>query len=336
MLSLTKNSKVFMNIDEEKNYKDDIGSLHALGISNETALISTKNCAALHYLFNVKQSNPAFMPAKKEIKRLLDLGLIRLVYQKTNNLGTLLYAIPWEVTGSKSKGVTINAAAFFTDVEDFNENGKVIKYNIKDETKLVEVLNTAFIILRTSEEPEKINTDTSTKKAIMDLYAEMLLMVLSRQSTISADKATMKTIRYYINNFFSKTLLQIQIEEVFSQLSATVAGLNESEKMVADEKKRQSGYDDLAYADIDSFLLFLKTVYPNLGDLSVSNLIRKYNIFYNSSSVFAIDFLPYLAAMMVSGATGCVAIANNNFKKQFNHLIKINGVKLLNLYNRNN
>ena len=67
-------------------------------------------------------------------------------------------------------------------------------------------------------------------------------------------------------------------------MSATVAGINESEKMVADEKKRQSGYDDLAYADINSFLLFLKVIHPNLGDVSVSNLIRKYNIFFNSSS----------------------------------------------------
>ena len=334
MLSLSKDSKIFINIDEEKNFKEPMGALHALGVNDQNALITTANCDALHFMFNVKQSNPAYMPAKKEIKRLMDLGLIRLVYQKTNNLGTLLYAIPWELTGGKSSGVTINASAFFTDKEDFNEKGKVIRYSIKDETKLVEVLNTAFIVLRTAEEPERINTDTSVKKALMDLYAEMMLMVLSRQSTISADKASMKTIRYYINNFFSHAILKVQIEEVYTQLSATVAGLNESEKMVADEKKRQSGYNDLAYADINTFLLFLKVIHPNLGDVSVSNLIRKYNIFFNSSSVFAIDFLPYLAASMVSGATGCVALANNNFKKQFNHLIKINSVKMLNLYNR--
>ena len=44
MLSLSKDSKIFINIDEEKNFKEPMGALHALGVSDPNALITTANC----------------------------------------------------------------------------------------------------------------------------------------------------------------------------------------------------------------------------------------------------------------------------------------------------
>ena len=339
MLKIT-DSKVFQSINNtnvtNSSLLDGLTSLHSKGITDGKTLVTANTCDIMNYMFVVKDRvQPAKMPCKKEIKDLLNSNMIRLVYDKTNNLGKTAYGMPWALQGDHhgNVGVTINASAFFSSKQDFDGNGTVTSYTIENDNKLVEILNVAYTLIKTSDKFAKLNINAPVKRQLMDLYAEMMLFVLVKQSTISADKQVVKTIRYYINNFFSRALLKLDVEEVFSQFSATVAGLNDTEKLVADEKRRQSGIGGTAYDDIESFLGFLRTAYPNIGDLTISNLIRKYSVYFDSSAVLAIDYLPYLCALLVSGATDCSAIGNTTFKKQFSSIIKINSLKLLQMYN---
>jgi hypothetical protein len=132
---------------------------------------------------------------------------------------------------------------------------------------------------------------------------------------------------YYVNDKLDLSKLSFDIDHM------TVGFMNRAIERIGIDVNSSLTFIEESYDDIESFLGFLRTAYPNIGDLTISNLIRKYSVYFDSSAVLAIDYLPYLCALLVSGATDCSAIGNTTFKKQSSSIIKINSLKLLQMYN---
>lgn len=301
-------------IGSEGSLNAAIGTLHKKTLSDPKILITKTNCQQLDLLFKIKGAVSRYCPAKEEILECLDNGRIKLAFDPTSKLQTLIYAFPYEFTNGTSN-VTLNATHFFDAEEILNEVGTSYIYKVKNEEQLSEVLNVAFMILKCSGEHQKINVNANNKKVLMDLYAEMFINVLRGQSSIGSDITTLKQLRYYINNFFSKTLMRLDSEEIFSGLSAHQADISTTDKMLADQRKKMSKHPEDAYKGIKSFLEFLKEMYPALGDISTTNIINKYNLYYGPSAVLAIDYLPYLGGLFAASITKNIVIGTGGFRK---------------------
>lgn len=309
-------------ISSQGSLNNAISTLHKKTLNEPKIIITRANCTQLDLLFKIKSSIHRYCPAGDVILEMIDNGRIKLVFDPTSKLQTLIYAFPYEFTNGVAN-VVLNATHFFDAEEILNENGTTFVYRVKNEVQLSEVLNVAFMILKCSSEHAKININAQDKKIFMNLYAEMLINVLRKQSTIGGDMATLKQLRYYINNFFSKTLMKLDTEEIFSGFSAVQADINTSDKLLADQRKKMSKHPDDAYAGIANFLEFLKEVYPALGDISVTNMINKYNLFYGPCAVLSLDYLPYLGGLMAASITKNLVIGTGGFRQISKHMAPV-------------
>ena len=317
MLKITE-SNVFQALESMISTKgalsEAMGVLHKKSMNDPNTVVTTRNCQQLDLLFKINGTVSRFCPTKKEIQECIENGRIKLVFDPTSKLQTLVYGFPYEYSNGRSN-ILVNVTHFFDAEEKLNENGTTFVYKVRNDVELSEILNVAYMVLMCAGNHQRINVNANNKKAFMNLYAEMLINVLRSQSSIGADIQTLKQLRYYINNFFSKTLMKLDTEEIFSGLSATEAELNTSDKLIADQRKKMSKFPDNAYSGIENFLNFLKEMYPALGDISVSNIINKYNLFYGPAAVLAIDYLPYLGGLMSASITKNVVIGTGGFKK---------------------
>ena len=301
-------------IGSQGSLNNAISTLHKKTLNEPQIVITRVNCQQLDLLFKIKSSIHRYCPAGEEILKLIDNGRIKLVFDPTSKLNTLIYAFPYEFTNGVSN-LVVNATHFFDAEEILNEHGTSFIYKVKNDVQLSEILNVSFMLLKCAGEHQKLNLNAGNKKVFMNLYAEMFINVVRKQSTIGSDIATLKQLRYYINNFFCKTLMKLDTEEIFSGFSSVQAELNSSDKLIADQRKKMSKHPDDAYAGIEKFLEFLKEMYPALGDISVTNMINKYNLFYGPSAVLALDYLPYLGGLMGASITKNLVIGTGGFRQ---------------------
>lgn len=317
MLKIT-DSNVFQELEamigEKGSLNNAISTLYKKTLSDPRIIITRNNCQQLDLLFKIKSAINRYCPAGEEILEMIDNGRMKLVFDPTSKLQTLIYAFPFEFTNGVAN-VVLNATHFFDAEEILNEKGTTFIYRVKNDVQLSEILNVAFMVLKTAGEHAKINLNAGTKKIFMNLYAEMFINVVRKQSTIGSDMETLKQMRYYINNFFCKTLMKLDTEEIFSGFSAVQAEINTGDKLIADQRKKMSKHPEDAYSGITNFLEFLKEVYPALGDISVTNMINKYNLFYGPSAVLALDYLPYLGGLIGASITKNLVVGTGGFRQ---------------------
>lgn len=294
-------------------------SINEVAITDKDALITEDNCKALKYFFDSVNKT---CPGKDTFREWLRSGKIKLVYNSTSKLQTLIYAFPIVAPG-KDTYLIMNATHFFTAEENLTDTGKVTIYSVrnKDDNYIAEIANVAMMVLAIADKHSLINTHVNTKKELMNLYSTMFVSVISRQGTIGSKSDNAKIIRYLANTFFLKKIMQTDTPvEILSGLASHQADMSSDAKRAADLKISLSSRAHSWYESFSDFIELIKELFPSVGGITPQNLINQYNISYTPCTVLCLDYLPYLAGIFAATATKNIVFGGASFRNKIDML----------------
>ncbi len=238
------------------------------------------------------------IPLKSKVCDYYQEHKIKVISLENNHMTK---SIPFFATGSQ------NGPVAYIPIDAHSKRDKDGNYSIPTKN-LYCLLEGAYILL------SLINGNSiSSIQALQKLsnnYANMILRIFNKKFSLNLDRVKQNKLRYALNVFYLENLLQMDNEEVVSN----IAIINCSDisptilKNTVEVIKRENGMDD-----INKFINSLTNDDLQFGfkDLTTRNFLESFISMYGPSNLLSLEYVPYFVFNLFAAKHG--AFINNQY-----------------------
>lgn len=239
-------------------------------------------------------------PLAPKVMKAFGEGRIRLVYWNTPTQ-KMTKTIPFIIHKSN---IGVVASIFVGSYGKLVADNTQLQMPMKD---LYILMEAAYLALNFQERPMIFKRNATIMKICNDVYVDMFLKLLNRDYALSLDIALNDRVAFCISKFF----LERVWESTYPEVVYNYAVQTTVEKHFDDLKLLNEEYNAHTIENISDLFEFLKSLTPKMADLKVRYFVERFINTYGSSSILAIDYLPYLIFLIDNTIIGGFLVPQN-------------------------
>lgn len=251
------------------------------------------------------------LPFTNKIVEAYDKGDIILVYNDRESIGGIAPIYPRANKSGKPVAI-VNITTYATE-----KDGNI---RMRSPELLYNLLIAAYTAKRVMSESQYIyRSSHSIRMTTMEAYVKMMMSCFSRMGSAN-DTRVRDKIRYMVGMFFNVGMCGVSYD-IAKEGVANILKIDKEVYLPIMMK-----YTDADFAKFDKLLEVIAEECKHLKDVQIPKFIELTQRLFGSPAVMAIDYLPYMAMMVMSqGKAKFAMYENSNLSREL-------GVELLRAY----